>query len=151
MAGLIVLSKGPAPPELRAVFELYDTDGSGSLEIDEIMCLAMVMAKLRVFQMRAESGEGLALGPVARPRSSSGVPMQCRVKRSVVADIEMEEATRLRNRLTLLDLDGDGRLSPEEWAVGALADPDIAHILGTFIGGEEGEKSERCAVENVQL
>jgi len=41
----------------------------------------------------------------------------------------MEEADRIKRRLLLMDHDRDGRLSMEEWKIGAIADAGIKQLL----------------------
>merc|ERR1712232_1290955 len=46
MAGILALSRAPASRKLRAIFELCDEAGAGTLDIDVLFSVAQTLAKL---------------------------------------------------------------------------------------------------------
>lgn len=136
MVGIIALREGHWSRKLELLFKLYDTDCSGALEVDELQCLSLTLAKLGVLCGVTHASDELTLkvDRVFSERDSlaskmATVPIHLRRRRSACYQSELGEAERIKKCLLLMDADRDGRLSMEEWTTGAMADPFIQQLL----------------------
>lgn len=127
MVGIIVLREGSWSRKLELLFQLYDTDGSGALEMDELHCLSLTLAKLGNLNEKDASMSHVRSSMVSGA-SQTTVPAHLRRRRSAYIP-ELEEADRIKRRLLLMDHDRDGRLSLDEWKTGAIADPAVKQLL----------------------
>lgn len=122
MTGLLVLSAGRREQKMRLIFELYDTDNSGQLGTDELLCLAQALVKMSATTSLSRRSLTLSVDSDLAVASEASHNFE-----------EIETATRFRNRLMILDTDSDGCISWDEFRTGIHSEPLLVQAL-TSVG-----------------
>jgi len=110
----------PLPPDAADhLLQLVDSDGDGKLDFREVICFLST----------------LSCGSI-HERLSFMFAMYDADNSGFLEWIEVEQLSKacqghdLLHRLKALDLDGDGRISRQEWLLAATSSPDIIQALG---------------------
>lgn len=153
---LSALTTAPLDQKLRLLFESFDLDNSGYLEQQESNDLLKALLKTIDVSEKipdAYSGSidvvgGLTERDYAATEASASPSSQ---HKHASLTPELLQAARdnvmfqtLYAQLQSFDLNGDGRISREEWLQAAQASPEILHALG-FLGGADGGERQRAA------
>lgn len=133
MTGIYLLCDLPWETKLHRLFAFYDTDESGFLDRDELLCLAQILVKMT---RGMESPD--AYGPVTSDCAPSSiragrrddVPVGLR-RRSSLRAKERLSAEQFRRGLLIADTNGDGKVSWEEFSLGVRSNPDLLHSLAS--------------------
>lgn len=159
MTGLLALSDCGQARKLQLLFQLYDTDSSGALEIDELHCLAISLAKLsNIDSVQTKDAAPAAIvasmrkgqRPSAKRRQS--LPTYLRRNQIFASMGELEKAEVLRRRFMLMDQNRDGKLSLSEWTAGVMSDPAVMHLLAdTGIAGASSAQKGQASIRDNKL
>lgn len=135
MTGILVLCEGSRDRKLYSLFVLYDVDGSGYLETDELLCLARTLVKIsgaREGDLGSDSerctGSFSHYNPMA-DKPAAGVPDHLRLQEVWLTGEERMDAEQFRRCLLLLDTSGSGRMSFDDFRLGAQTNYAVARCL----------------------
>ncbi|KAA0176518.1 hypothetical protein FNF27_01799 [Cafeteria roenbergensis] len=107
LAGLALLTRGSKQERLRLIFEVWDKDNNGELDARELATLARSAAR------RAAGNPGPSGDDASSPRAVAG------------ADEDMEWAEFADILVAMLDADGDGAVSQEDFAAACVREPAL--------------------------
>eukprot|EP00746_Dinoflagellata_sp_MGD_P029446 gnl/MRDRNA2_/MRDRNA2_16971_c0_seq1.p1 gnl/MRDRNA2_/MRDRNA2_16971_c0~~gnl/MRDRNA2_/MRDRNA2_16971_c0_seq1.p1 ORF type:complete len:588 (+),score=103.53 gnl/MRDRNA2_/MRDRNA2_16971_c0_seq1:152-1765(+) len=148
MTGILVLCEGSRSQKLRLIFSLYDTDGSGYLDKDELLCLAQALVKLSgVTAEDAWTGMVGSPGSLGSSSGSCGSPVKATPRKSIhVASPSFEEErlerlergrTPSHDEIEKVRPRSADSMDPDRLSFPRLSDVEHrrwSHDLGSFLG-----------------